>query len=190
MSTRRILAVVAVAACSVALFAACGGGTSSSDKTKTAEAGVGGVQATPVASATTAVSPTAAASPTTAAATAEASPSAAATTAAAGTPAAGGATSVSLSISTPDDTRFDKDTLTVAAGASVTLTYTNDSDLPHNWHLFDGSDASAPSIAQTQIATGPNSSETVTFTAPTAPGRYYYHCDVHPQQMTGFLVVQ
>ncbi|MBF6601180.1 MAG: cupredoxin domain-containing protein [Dehalococcoidia bacterium] len=178
---RKIL-VPAVAAALVAVFAACGAGTSSTDKTATAGAGagVGGAATAPSSSPTAA----AAASPTSAASgTTTAAPSGTGTSGAAGG-------SVSLQLATPDDTRFDKSTLTVSPGAKVTLTYTNSSELPHNWHLFNGNSASGETIAKTDIKSGPNDVQTVTFTAPTTPGQYFFRCDVHPQQMTGFLVVQ
>jgi len=85
---------------------------------------------------------------------------------------------------------FNTNQLSAAAGAHVTLTYTNDSAIPHNWHLFDGSDASAASIASTGIKGGPNDVETVSFAVPSTPGRYFFRCDVHPTLMTGFLVVR
>ena len=85
---------------------------------------------------------------------------------------------------------FNANQLSAAAGAHVTLTYTNDSAIPHNWHLFDGSDASAASIASTGIKAGPNDVETVSFAVPSTPGRYFFRCDVHPTLMTGFLVVR
>ena len=47
-------------------------------------------------------------------------------------------------------------TLTAPPGARVTLIYTNDTPLPHDWHLFDGSSGSAPTLAQTAIITGPH----------------------------------
>ncbi len=47
-----------------------------------------------------------------------------------------------------------------------------------------------PTLAATKIGTGPNDVQTTTFTAPATPGSYYFHCDVHPQQMTGHLVVR
>ena len=179
MNLRKHVAVAAFALCSIALLSACGGGTSGSDRTKTAQAGGGGAQVTPLATATSAPR------------TAVALPSAAATGAGASTtPSAAGGASATLQIATPDDMHYDRDTLSVSAGAQVTLTYMNNSELPHDWHLFDGSDATAPTIAQTQIKSGPGATETVSFTAPTAPGRYFYHCDVHPDQMKGFLVVQ
>jgi plastocyanin len=84
---------------------------------------------------------------------------------------------------------FDPTTLTAAAGAEVTVQYTNDSTLPHNWHLFDGPDTTGASIAQTPVNTGPGNVSTVQFTAPTQPGSYYFQCDIHPTIMTGQLVV-
>ncbi|HEX5480290.1 MAG TPA: cupredoxin domain-containing protein [Dehalococcoidia bacterium] len=164
--------VLGFAACALALLSACGGGGGSSTPT----AGVGAAATTPASVATSPAANTPAAS-----ASAAASP-------AGTTPAAGGATT--LAIASPDDEKFDKKELTAPAGAKVTLTYTNDSDLAHDWHLFNGGDANSRSLAQTEIITGPNQKDTITFTAPSKPGRYFFHCDVHPTTMTGFLVVQ
>jgi glucose dehydrogenase/plastocyanin len=84
---------------------------------------------------------------------------------------------------------FNTNQLTASAGARVTVTYTNDSAIPHNWHIFDGANASTPSIASTSIKAGPNDVESVSFAVPSSPGRYFFQCDVHPTLMTGFLVV-
>ncbi len=96
-----------------------------------------------------------------------------------------------LTVGTPANNplSFDTTTLTAKAGAQVTLQYTNESAIQHNWHLFDGPNASAASLAETPIKTGPGDVETVQFTAPTQPGSYYYQCDIHPTVMTGHLVV-
>jgi len=98
---------------------------------------------------------------------------------------------IQLSISSPaaPPLTFDTTTLTVVAGAQVTLTYTNNSNIEHNWHLFDGADPSAPSIAATSVKSGPGDVEIVQFSAPTQAGSYFYRCDVHPTIMTGNLVV-
>jgi plastocyanin len=86
---------------------------------------------------------------------------------------------------------FDTNTLTASAGASVTVTYTNnEAGVPHDWHAFNGPDSSAGTLAATQIITGPGTSDSVTFTAPTQTGNYFFWCDVHPTIMTGTLVVQ
>jgi plastocyanin len=102
------------------------------------------------------------------------------------------ATGLTLRISSPDqsqnDTSFSTSTLSAPPGTRVTLIYTNDTPLPHNWHLFDGSSASAPTLAQTAIITGPHATASVTFTTPSQPGKYYFQCDVHPF-MNGFLIV-
>jgi alcohol dehydrogenase (cytochrome c) len=97
-----------------------------------------------------------------------------------------------LCISTPNQGNglsFNTNQLTASAGARVTVTYTNDSAIPHNWHIFDGANASTPSIASTSIKAGPNDVESVSFAVPSTPGRYFFQCDVHPTLMTGFLVV-
>jgi alcohol dehydrogenase (cytochrome c) len=97
-----------------------------------------------------------------------------------------------LCISTPNQgtgISFNTNQLTASAGAHVTLTYANDSSIPHNWHLFDGASASAASIASTSIKAGPNDVENVAFAVPSKPGRYFFQCDVHPTLMTGYLVV-
>ena len=103
------------------------------------------------------------------------------------------AAGVTLHISSTDQngnaTNFDTQTLNVKAGVRVTLTYTNNTPLPHNWHVFDGDSSGAPTLAKTAIITGPNASTSITFTAPKKPGRYYFQCDVHPTMMNGYLVV-
>jgi outer membrane protein assembly factor BamB/plastocyanin len=98
-----------------------------------------------------------------------------------------------LHISTPDTgtgITFDTSTLTAQAGAHVSMIYTNESAIEHDWHLFDGASASAPSIVSTQIKAGPNDVQHVSFDVPRKPGRYYFQCDVHPTLMNGFLVVK
>jgi plastocyanin len=85
---------------------------------------------------------------------------------------------------------FDTEMLTAIAGAPVSVTFTNNTPgVPHNWHLFDGSDSNAATLAATQIITGPGTTETVSFTAPTQPGDYFFWCDVHTTLMTGTFVV-
>jgi plastocyanin len=95
-----------------------------------------------------------------------------------------------LVISTPDDTRFDKDTLTTTAGADVTVTYTNDSNIVHNIHFFAGNSTTSGTLQKSALKAGPGDVQTLSFKAPTAPGQYLFHCDAHPQQMIGHLVVQ
>ena len=85
--------------------------------------------------------------------------------------------------------KFDKSTITVPAGAQVSIVFDNqDAGIPHNFALYTDSSA-ATSIYVGQIVTGPKKI-TYTFTAPGTPGNYYFRCDVHPTQMTGTFVVQ
>jgi len=119
--------------------------------------------------------------------TTPAAPGATGTLTPGGGPAAPGAP---ITVTTSGTTlAFSPTQITVNAGQQVTVQYNNNSPLPHNIHFFNGKDASAPSLAQTDIATGPNAVHTTTFTAPAA-GTYFYHCDVHPTQMTGQLIVK
>ncbi len=84
---------------------------------------------------------------------------------------------------------FDQSTITVPAGAEVMINFSNkDNSVPHNFAAY--TDASAvKSIFVGQIIIGPKT-VTYTFTAPTAPGEYFFRCDAHPIARTGTLVVQ
>jgi plastocyanin len=84
---------------------------------------------------------------------------------------------------------FDKSTITVPAGAQVTINFDNqDSGISHNFAVYTDSSAST-SIFVGQIIAGPKTS-TYTFTAPSTPGTYFFRCDVHPTIMTGSFILQ
>jgi plastocyanin len=84
---------------------------------------------------------------------------------------------------------FDKSTLTVPAGAQVTVNFDNqDSGVNHNFAVYTDSSA-ATSIFVGDIITGPKTT-VYTFKAPTTKGNYFFRCDVHPTKMTGTFVVQ
>lgn len=84
---------------------------------------------------------------------------------------------------------FDKQTITVPAGAKVTVNFDNqDTSVPHNIAFYKSSAATDP-IFVGQMVTGPNK-VTESFTAPSEPGTYFFRCDVHPQTMTGQFIVQ
>ena len=101
-----------------------------------------------------------------------------ATTAAAGgttaTTAAGGTASAAGASLTISGFAFSPDKLTVAAGAKITIT--NKDGVEHTVTADDGS------------FHAPVSGETATLTAPTKPGTYAYHCNIHTT-MHGTLVV-
>ncbi len=95
--------------------------------------------------------------------------------------------SVSINL-TAQGFRFDKSTITAAAGASVTIYFTNaDAGTPHNFALYTNSSATTP-IFVGQTITGPMT-VTYNFTAPATQGTYFFRCDVHPAMMTGSFVV-
>jgi glucose/arabinose dehydrogenase/plastocyanin len=145
--------------------------------------------ATPAATAATTPAATSPASPTTAATPTIQATAAVTTT---GTPVAGGSGSsantamVSLSAR---DIAFDKNTITVPAGALVEMEFTNHDAAPHNFALFRSS-AAQEVIFRGEIITGPGATVTYRFQAPSQPGTYYFHCDPHAPTMFGDFVVQ
>ena len=82
---------------------------------------------------------------------------------------------------------FDQKNITVPAGASVTMNFTNKDSIPHNFALYTDSSASTPIFVGQIIS---SSSIVYKFTAPTTPGNYFFRCDVHPTTMTGTFVAQ
>ncbi|MFW5637657.1 MAG: cupredoxin domain-containing protein [Methanoculleus sp.] len=102
------------------------------------------------------------------------------------TVAAGGTATVDLSAK---NIAFNKSTITVPAGADVTVNFDNEDDgIPHNFAVYTDSSAT-DTIFSGETITGPDTT-TYTFTAPSDPGTYYFRCDVHPEQMNGDFVVQ
>jgi plastocyanin len=103
---------------------------------------------------------------------------------------AGAGTMVSVETTQDQPLAFNPADFTVPAGATVTVNYMNNSNLPHNIHFFAGADNTAPSLGASTQGTGPNNAQTVTFTAPTQPGDYFFWCDVHTTAMKGVFHVQ
>ena len=88
---------------------------------------------------------------------------------------------------TAENIAFDTDTITVPAGANVTVNFNNkDSGIPHNFAVYDSSFRSER-IFVGEIITGPATTN-YTFTAPSEPGTYYFQCDVHPSMNGDFIV--
>ncbi|MDN7023320.1 hypothetical protein FGU65_00130 [Methanoculleus sp. FWC-SCC1] len=88
-----------------------------------------------------------------------------------------------------ENSAFDKNTITVPAGAEVTVNFDNrDAGIQHNLAVYE-TDAAQSSIFVGDTITGP-ALTTYTFTAPERPGTYFFRCDVHPTTMTGDFIVQ
>ena len=82
---------------------------------------------------------------------------------------------------------FSTETITVPAGAEVTVEFDNrDDGVPHNVAVYTDSSAS-DAIFVGEIVMGPTR-PTYTFTAPETPGNYFFRCDVHPAMHGAFIV--
>lgn len=98
-----------------------------------------------------------------------------------------GSTSIVVDIMAQNRT-FNTSTITVPAGAQVTINFDNqDSGVPHDVAFYTDPSASN-TIYRTLAITGPNKF-TDTFIAPSAPGNYFFRCDFHPDNMTGQFIV-
>lgn len=83
---------------------------------------------------------------------------------------------------------FDQNTITVPAGTTVTIHFTNKDNAPHNFAIYETAAVQKP-IFVGQIITGPSATIDYKFTAPITPGTYFFRCDVHPS-MNGSFIVQ
>jgi plastocyanin len=104
------------------------------------------------------------------------------------TEAAGGATPFFLEIAV-ENTAYDVSELTAPAGVDLTLQFDNDDpDIQHNWSLYETPESEDP-IFEGDILTGV---DTIDYAIPAIeePGTYHFHCDIHPSQMEGELIVE
>jgi plastocyanin len=84
------------------------------------------------------------------------------------------------------DISFDQTSIEAAAG-EVTIDLDNqDQGIPHNIHVFMGDGPGGESVDMTEIASGPTRES---LTVQLSAGTYFFHCDVHPNQMKGTLIV-
>lgn len=83
---------------------------------------------------------------------------------------------------------FDKDTITVPAGAKVTVNFDNQDRIPHGFSVYDSPEAKT-AIYKGKV-TSASSKAVYTFDAPTAPGTYFFRDDLYSRIMTGKFIVQ
>lgn len=88
---------------------------------------------------------------------------------------------------TAQNIAFDTNTITVPAGAQVTIRFTNLDSVPHNVAVYETSQANEAIFVGEIINQGEIA---YTFTAPGQPGTYFFRCDVHPTTMTGDFIVR
>jgi len=91
---------------------------------------------------------------------------------------------------TAQNITFDKSCLAAPADTAFTIAFDNkDAGTPHNIHIFAADptkDPAAKSLFSGDLVTGP---DTATYQVDALPaGTYFFHCDVHPTQMTGTFV--
>ena len=110
------------------------------------------------------------------------------TTTSASSTAGGSTTSAAASGGGPtitaQDFSFSPSTITVKAGQTVTITLKNTGQIKHNFTADAGSTGSTANVDL-----DPGSTQTLSFTAPTAAGTVSFHCAFHPTQMTGTITV-
>jgi plastocyanin len=125
-----------------------------------------------------------------ASASAVTSPSSSASASASASTGSGSAATATVDI-TAKDTAFDKKDISVPAGAQVTVNMTNQDAIIHNIAFYpDKSAVEKDAYFIGELFKGPNVTKTESFKAPTKPGVYYFHCDVHPDQMNGTFTVK
>jgi plastocyanin len=87
------------------------------------------------------------------------------------------------------DLKFDKSEIDLVANVENTINLNNQDNQPHNVQLFAGADASAPPLNDGQPIANPGQKVSYKVKAP-GPGTYFFHCQIHPAQMTGKAVVK
>lgn len=95
---------------------------------------------------------------------------------------AGDVVEITVGTDTGAEMLFDPPEVTVPAGATVRLTFVNESTVPHNLTFDD------PINAATAQTIEPGAEETIEFVAPEA-GEYTFVCTLHPG-MEGTLIVE
>lgn len=89
---------------------------------------------------------------------------------------------------TAEKNAFDKKTITVPAGAVVTVVFSNnDSVVSHNFAIYE-TPTSPQAIYKGEFVT-PGKNIEYTFIAPSKAGTHVFECDAHSKEMHGDFVV-
>jgi plastocyanin len=87
------------------------------------------------------------------------------------------------------DFSFNTSTITVPAGANVTVNFDNhDPTIGHNFAIYDSA-FMKKTIFKGEIIVGPKKIA-FTFDAPKEPGTYHFQCDPHSKNMYGQFIVK
>jgi plastocyanin len=144
-----------------------------------AACGGGGGKATPAATAATPAAKTVAAAAST-------KPAGTPTQAAAATASGDAGQGTTITI-IAKDALFDKSELTAKTGDVTIIMDNQDPGVPHNLHVFKGTDSKGQDLGKTEIAAGPVK-QTLKLTL--AAGDYFLVCDVHPATAHAKLKVE
>lgn len=174
---KAVLAIAFVAA--IPLAAACGGSSSAAAQPT--------IQSQPAGSSPTVYSGSSTAAATSAPATTAPATTAASSPTTAASPTASGPVQVKL---TAKDEKFNTAEIDVPAGATVVVSLDNEDTGFHNVAFYTAKDTKTAIGTAMDLFKGPNITKTITITAPTTPGTYYFQCDVHPETMNGAFVVK
>jgi plastocyanin len=100
--------------------------------------------------------------------------------------AAGGPATITL---VAQSLKFDKSSVSAGADAPVTVILDNrDPGVLHNVAFYTNRSA-MQKIFGSELVAGP-ATQTSNFIAPPTPGSYFFHCDVHPDTMSGAFLVR
>ena len=80
-------------------------------------------------------------------------------------------------------------TITVPAGATVTVNMTNNDGVLHNLAVYQTLNGGQTKPVFVGNIVAALESTIYTFTAPTEAGSYFFECDVHPFFMNGTFIV-
>ncbi len=88
---------------------------------------------------------------------------------------------------TASGTKFNTQCLAAPANQAFTISLDNKDTLPHNIAILESHSATS-SMAKIEVFQGPGV-QTINV-GPLRPGNYAFHCEVHPQAMSGVFVVK